>query len=42
MVTEVQKQELQMMNPLQESSLFGIEVYINTVQLLRSMVFGNL
>ena len=38
MLTDVQKQELQMIDPLQESSLFGIDIYINTVQLLRNMV----
>ena len=38
MLTEVQKQELQMLDPLQEISLFGIDIYINTVQLLRNMV----
>ena len=37
MLTDVQKQELQMIDPLQESSLFGIDIYINTVQLLRNM-----
>ena len=35
MLTESQRPELQMINSLQESSLFGIDIYINTVQLLR-------